>query len=283
MAARNVRKVVDPSFLFQNFLYLINKGKEYKPSPTELENLKDLRYLLSKQLLIKIRGIRDLPSDIPIPIINFFPVMEEIINKDRRMLQFMCDGTALLLEYGCLSNNTLETLIVGLLKRAIDIIPSDATIQWDVSEPIYIKPLGHRIIIRLDIPDILVSDLWQYVKKNFPSAKDLNFITQNGFSAVVDENDVDRFYDVLEKFAKERDIAFGNHSNEKLTFGDLKTGDIFVSFPTPGDNSGHGGYLGEHYSFVKIEEDEAGNNAERAINSKMRSRFLPSFLVLKIA
>ena len=30
--------------------------------------------------------------------------------------------------------------------------------------------------------------------------------------------------------------------NDKLTFADLKVGDYFIDFPTPGDNHGHGGY-----------------------------------------
>ena len=38
----------------------------------------------------------------------------------------------------------------------------------------------------------------------------------------------------------------------KLTFGDLKVGDKFIAFPSDGDNSGHGGYLGSHNVFMKI-------------------------------
>ncbi|KKR45840.1 MAG: hypothetical protein UU22_C0023G0004 [Parcubacteria group bacterium GW2011_GWA2_40_8] len=40
--------------------------------------------------------------------------------------------------------------------------------------------------------------------------------------------------------------------NEKLTFGDLKIGDTFIAFPLPGDNSGHGGYKGAHWIFMKL-------------------------------
>lgn len=29
---------------------------------------------------------------------------------------------------------------------------------------------------------------------------------------------------------------------EALTFGELKVGDSFITFPDPGDNSGHGGF-----------------------------------------
>lgn len=37
-----------------------------------------------------------------------------------------------------------------------------------------------------------------------------------------------------------------------LTFGELNVGDRFIAFPSPGDNSGHGGYLRGSYLFEKI-------------------------------
>ena len=40
-------------------------------------------------------------------------------------------------------------------------------------------------------------------------------------------------------------------SSPHLTFGDLEPGDHFIGFPLPGDDSGHGGYLGAHRLFVK--------------------------------
>ena len=40
-------------------------------------------------------------------------------------------------------------------------------------------------------------------------------------------------------------------SSPRLTFGDLQPGDHFIGFPLPGDDSGHGGYLGAHRLFVK--------------------------------
>lgn len=46
-------------------------------------------------------------------------------------------------------------------------------------------------------------------------------------------------------------------SGDKNTFGDLKVGDKFIFFPQDGDNSGHGGYLGAHRVFVKVEPAEA--------------------------
>jgi len=36
-----------------------------------------------------------------------------------------------------------------------------------------------------------------------------------------------------------------------LTFGDLREGETFIAFPSPGDNSGHGGFLKGTYLFRK--------------------------------
>lgn len=42
------------------------------------------------------------------------------------------------------------------------------------------------------------------------------------------------------------DVVFERILNQKLTVGELKPGDLFILFPEPGDNSGHGGYLRAH-------------------------------------
>lgn len=41
-------------------------------------------------------------------------------------------------------------------------------------------------------------------------------------------------------------------SDRKLTFGELKVDDRFIIWPVPGDNAGHGGYLGAKRVFTKI-------------------------------
>jgi hypothetical protein len=38
----------------------------------------------------------------------------------------------------------------------------------------------------------------------------------------------------------------------KLSLADLSVGDHYIGFPLPGDNSGHGGYLGTSHVFQKI-------------------------------
>jgi hypothetical protein len=47
-------------------------------------------------------------------------------------------------------------------------------------------------------------------------------------------------------------------NKDKLTFGDLERGDKFIAFPTPGDNSGHGGYKGGYVLFFKWPLIEGG-------------------------
>ena len=42
---------------------------------------------------------------------------------------------------------------------------------------------------------------------------------------------------------------------EPLTFGELKIGEAFIVFPTPGDNSGHGGFKTKHWIFTKTQEN----------------------------
>lgn len=41
---------------------------------------------------------------------------------------------------------------------------------------------------------------------------------------------------------------------EPLTFGDLQRGDRFIVMPSPGDNSGHGGLLGDSVLFIKTDK-----------------------------
>ena len=38
---------------------------------------------------------------------------------------------------------------------------------------------------------------------------------------------------------------------DKLTFGDIKVGEVFIDFPTDGDNEGHGGFLPGHVLYKK--------------------------------
>ncbi len=46
-------------------------------------------------------------------------------------------------------------------------------------------------------------------------------------------------------------IAMPSDFFESLTFGELQVDDMFIAFPLPGDNSGHGGFIGKHLVFLK--------------------------------
>lgn len=59
---------------------------------------------------------------------------------------------------------------------------------------------------------------------------------------------------------------------QKLKFGALKRGEHFICWPVPGDNNGHGGYLGTQRLFVKTGEQTAhsgGCSSESSMNVKM--------------
>ncbi len=80
-------------------------------------------------------------------------------------------------------------------------------------------------------------------------------------------------------------------SDRKLTFGELKVGDRFICWPSPGDNSGHGGYLSAVRVFTKIEgvrppkahlyRDDYYENGAREGDS-VRSRFRDGLEVIKL-
>ena len=73
----------------------------------------------------------------------------------------------------------------------------------------------------------------------------------------------------------------------KLTFGDLEVGEFFIWFPQPGDNSGHGGYLGAKELFRKTEHRATGKmvpiNSGTGVNGRgVPSHFPLTMPVLKI-
>lgn len=71
---------------------------------------------------------------------------------------------------------------------------------------------------------------------------------------------------------------------DKITFGDLKQGECFIDFPTPGDNEGHGGYKCGYRLFEKT-----GTKTARALNPEvsaeskwMETDFSKSMTVIKV-
>jgi hypothetical protein len=73
-----------------------------------------------------------------------------------------------------------------------------------------------------------------------------------------------RGHDKQDKGSNEKDIFDMNEIgarnydlNEVYRFKDLKLNEYFIALPTPGDNKGHGGYLGAHHVFKKINATQA--------------------------
>jgi|GEM_PF-7065395 len=103
-----------------------------------------------------------------------------------------------------------------------------------------------------------------------------------GYIIEIVEEEIDRFYNFFQKFAEKRGYALPPYTNKKLTFKDLNIGEKFISFPTPGDNSGHGGFLGAYWMLKKIKTGAKGENAIRVFDGS--ASLLPDeFLVIKIA
>jgi hypothetical protein len=59
---------------------------------------------------------------------------------------------------------------------------------------------------------------------------------------------------------------------ECLTFGELKAGEMFIGFPWPGDNVGHGGFKDGYWLFIKVVK-------KSGMPSRPRDRFMAVRLV----
>ena len=64
------------------------------------------------------------------------------------------------------------------------------------------------------------------------------------------------------------DLMRISDDSELLTFGELKVGQVFIGFPLPGDNSGHGGFRKAHYVFIKTHQSITETGHGRAVNRR---------------
>lgn len=69
--------------------------------------------------------------------------------------------------------------------------------------------------------------------------------------------------------------------SKPLTFGELRVGDEFISFPVDGDDSGHGGLRGGAYLFLKVDPNEKGENALK-LATTVRSTMPDSMPILRV-
>lgn len=88
----------------------------------------------------------------------------------------------------------------------------------------------------------------------------------------------------LGKKLKKKWLEASDIECEPLIFGDLRIGDRFISMPIPGDNYGHGGLLGGHYLFIKINQTGTGALPSNAVSFiRGTAAYFPNtMLVLKI-
>jgi hypothetical protein len=85
-------------------------------------------------------------------------------------------------------------------------------------------------------------------------------------------------YKIREQFLKEPVESY-----KVLTFGELKPGEQYIGLPIPGDNEGHGGFIGSYYIFEKTEErlDNSElfyDNAKRLIDGVLTHN--PDFMAI---
>jgi hypothetical protein len=97
--------------------------------------------------------------------------------------------------------------------------------------------------------------------------------------------------------AKKLKTTFSEASEEEfepLRFGEIKVGESFIGFPLPGDNSGHGGFRGTNFLFIKTTEKvkevkpgmpyskEVPHGGATKINRNHEHHFPDSMLVIKV-
>lgn len=84
------------------------------------------------------------------------------------------------------------------------------------------------------------------------------------------------FYNLLDQFAKENGYSLPPRE-EKLTFGDLKVGELFIQFPITGS-----AFLKEFVTYEKIYPTKTGKNTKRASGNSIFLTFSSDIPVLKI-
>lgn len=137
---------------------------------------------------------------------------------------------------------------------------------------------------------VKVGQVWQDDDPRSSHAK-LEILKIEGGSAICQRGPrktrirLDRFHPGPTGYRLVKDVP--DEDEKKLTFGDLKIGDFFIGFPVPGDNSGHGGFLGTQVVFKKTEavasREPVRADSGSAIDGRgITSHFPYSMLVIRI-
>jgi len=274
--ATKTYKLVD---LFRSFYVLYIADRKRGPYPKEEADLVVLTNILSSQLAIA--NSDEMPEDIPVPVQDFFQRFLEMLYFDRKAVRYVCEKV-IQFQTDKTSVDPEDKILHSHLRKIINQLSDDETIEIeneDLKGKIQLFP--QKIIVRFKAPYNLIFNIWRFLKERIPQAKNTAYSIGDGLSVTVDGDDVDRLYSLLDKYAKENNLAIESHSNEKLTFAELNEDDKFISFPMPGDNSGHGGFLGSHWLFKKMKPYATGENAIRKYDNRP-VEFRDNSQVLKI-
>lgn len=140
---------------------------------------------------------------------------------------------------------------------------------------------------------VKVGQIWQDDDPRSSHAK-LEILKIDGGSAICQRGArktrirLDRFHPGATGYRLVQDVPdVPDDDEKKLTFGELAVGDHFIGFPTPGDNSGHGGYLTGHRLWRKTEQVASGEavpvNSGSAVDHRGIVSYFPFTMpVLKI-
>ena len=69
----------------------------------------------------------------------------------------------------------------------------------------------------------------------------------------------------LEKRIRENFVLASSEEYAVLRFDELEVGDKYIALPTPGDNSGNGGFRTSYFIFVKTNPVEFKNSTKNAL------------------
>lgn len=88
----------------------------------------------------------------------------------------------------------------------------------------------------------------------------------------------------IDEYKTNHTLTDSHISVVKMRFGELEIGDRFIGWPLPGDNHGHGGYLGSNRLFVKTEMkvERMHDNGAAKNGSGVESTFPQAMTVIKV-
>jgi|GEM_PF-1685979 len=236
-------------------------------------NLSVLVRLLSAQLMIV--NSDKAPENIPAPIRDFFPRFLEMLNYNRDAVRYVCERVIQLQEDKTQVDRE-DKLLLSYFRRIMNQLSSDEAVEMEEVEIHSMLSIKKKISCEITIPSTLEERFLAFCVNRLKEWG----CCLSGFSSVglsqskitieaIQDGEEDKLFSLLEKFSFWCGLLVEPHADGKLTFGELGVGDKFIAFPTPGDNSGHGGFLGTRWIFRKIKK--MNGKCENAVRCRFSS------------